>query len=182
MNEQKQPKKTSWILIGLIVVAAAGAFMIIQKRSPISGQTSEVAFDPWIGKPAPDFKIVDIQGTEHRLGDYLGKNVMVVFWATWCPTCNIEIPNLIELRKKFTENDLFILAISNEPAELLREFVKTRKINYTVATIGDRDLPRPFADVEVIPISFLIDRSGNFKRIVVGLETMDNVVATLREK
>ncbi len=86
----------------------------------------------WHGKPAPDFTLQDIKGQTHKLSDYKGKNVMLVFWATWCGPCKMEVPHLIEFRNSNSSNELAILAISNENAEKVKQFVEAQKINYTV--------------------------------------------------
>ena len=61
-------------------------------------------YTSWYGKPAIDFTLTDIKGKEHKLSDYRGKNVMFVFWATWCGPCLMEIPHLIALRNIISED------------------------------------------------------------------------------
>ncbi len=68
----------------------------------------------WYGKEAPDFTMTDINGKEHKLSDYRGRDVMIIFWATWCMPCVIEVPHLISLRNAIGEDELAMLAISNE--------------------------------------------------------------------
>lgn len=137
-------------------------------------------FEPWFGKEAPDFSVTDINGQKHSLSSYLGKNVLVVFWATWCPPCRKEIPNLIELRKKISEDELAIIAISNEQPELVKNFVAEKGINYTVATVGSSVLPSPFADVSSIPTTFFIDHEGRIKLAAVGVVELNETMAILR--
>ena len=145
-----------------------------------SAQSWGAAFKPWFGKPATDFKVTDIQGKEHSLSSYIGKNVLVVFWATWCPACNLEIPHLIELRKSIGEDNLAILAISNENPELLKNFAAAKGINYTIATVGNSVLPSPFIDVTGIPTTFFIDRKGQIKLAAVGLVELEDTQAILK--
>jgi thiol-disulfide isomerase/thioredoxin len=66
----------------------------------------------WYGKEAPDFNVTDITGKQHTLSQYRGKNVMLIFWATWCNPCIQEIPDLIKLRKTYSEDKLAMLGIS----------------------------------------------------------------------
>jgi thiol-disulfide isomerase/thioredoxin len=97
---------------------------------------------------------------------------VVVFWATWCPACNLEIPHLIELRKTVAEDKLAILSISNEEPEHLKNFATLKGINYTIASLGDSPLPEPFADVTSIPTTFFIDPEGKIKFAAVGLVSL----------
>lgn len=144
-----------------------------------SARSWSPAFKPWFGKPAPELKVTDIEGRLHSLSDYRGKNVLVVFWATWCPACNLEIPHLIELRKSIGEEDLAIVAISNEQPELLKQFATAKGINYSLATVGYGALPSPFVDVTSIPTTFFIDRNGQIKLVALGLVTLEETKAIL---
>jgi peroxiredoxin len=135
-------------------------------------KTWNVAFTASFGKVAPDFSVEDIDGKMHKLSDYRGRNVVVVFWATWCPACNLEIPHLNELRKTLAEDKLAILSISNEEPEHLKYFVALKGINYTVASPGVNFLPEPFSNVTSIPTTFFIDPEGKIKFAAVGLVSL----------
>ena len=86
-------------------------------------QTWDVDFVPSFGQPVAEFSVRDITGAEHKLSDYRGKDVVVVFWATWCPACNTEISHLMKLRDTLGPDKLQIVAISNESVDVLKEFV-----------------------------------------------------------
>ena len=137
------------------------------------------AFTPWHGKAAPDFTLTDITGKKHKLSDYRGKDVLIVFWATWCRPCHMEIPHLIELRKTASENDLAMLAISNEKPELVKSFVAQAQMNYTVLT-DPGTLPSPYNTVNAIPSSFFIDRQGKIKLGTSGLISLEEIKAILQ--
>ncbi len=191
MTEKIKTNKIVWLLIAVLGLITAGA--VVNKRSPKpeyagrpeaavynnlediikSARSWDAAFKPWYGKAAPDFTVTDIHGQEHSLSSYNGKNVLVVFWATWCSACNKEIPHLIELRKEIGEDDLAIVAISNEESGHLKHFADAKQINYTIATVGNSALPSPFADVSAIPTTFFVDRSGKIKLAAVGLVTLE---------
>ncbi len=134
------------------------------------------AFTPWHGKTAPDFTLTDITGKTHKLSDYKGKNILIVFWATWCRPCHMEIPHLIELQKTESENDLAILAISNEKLALVKSFVAQAQMNYTVLT-DQGTLPSPYNTVNAIPSSFFIDRQGKIKMGTSGLISLKDIKA-----
>ena len=206
MSEQKKTNKLIWIFIPVlgIVVITGAVYAVINKQASKneyleqteaaatagvaynslegivkSAQSWGVAFKPWFGKTVPEFSITDIKGQEHSLSSYRGKNVMVVFWATWCPPCHKEIPHLIELRKEMSEDELAIIAISNEDPGTLKAFVNSKGINYSVVSIAGAMLPSPFSDVNSIPTTFYIDQNGRIKLVAVGLVELDDTKAIL---
>ena len=134
---------------------------------------------PWYGKPAPDFALNDLDGKEHKLSDYKGKKVLLVFWATWCPPCRKEIPDLIELRETASEDKLAMLAISNEKPDLVKSFVAQAKLNYT-ALLDQGTLPRPYNTINAIPSSFFIDTEGKIKLATSGLVSLSEIKAILQ--
>lgn len=186
MRNQTKLPKISWIMVGFAAVAALAVFALVGSRfdqpQNATGKSQEqiikpestwdVTFTESFGKNAPDFSIEDINGKTHKLSDYLGRNVVVVFWATWYPACNLEIPHLIELRKTLPDDKLTILAISNEEPERLKQFAESNGINYTVVSLGDNPLPEPFAKVTSIPTTFFIDPNGKIQFAAIGLVSL----------
>lgn len=135
----------------------------------------------WYGQTAADFELKDISGKTHKLSDYRGKDVLLIFWATWCAPCLTEIPHLIELRNRISEDELAMLAISNEGPTMLQRFAESKKLNYTV--ISSRGpLPAPFGGVRGIPASFIIDKEGKIKLATEGFVSLTELVQILRAK
>lgn len=132
----------------------------------------------WYGRMASDFTLTDINGRRHKLSSYHGKDVLLIFWATWCGPCRVEIPHLIELRKTVSEDELAMLAISNEGTALLKRFVAEQKINYTVLSDAST-LPSPYNQVRAIPASFFIDTEGKIKLAVEGMMSLGEIKAVL---
>ncbi len=145
------------------------------------------AYTSWIGRTAPEFTLTDISGKKHKLSEYRGKDVMLVFWATWCTPCIIEIPHLIELRETTSEDKLAILAISYTSVmppntiDKIRDFVRqNKKINYTILPADAADMPAPYNQVNAIPCSFFIDPQGKIKIATEGLISLGEVKAILQ--
>jgi thiol-disulfide isomerase/thioredoxin len=143
------------------------------------------AFEPWLGRPAPDFSLTDLTGKQHKLSDYRGKDVMLIFWATWCGPCRMEIPHLIELRKTIGQDKLAMLAISlidpRNTTEIVKSFLEQNKeINYTVCPAGPGDMPAPYNMVNSIPCSFFIDPQGRIKLATIGLLSLKDMKAILQ--
>ena len=152
-----------------------------------SARSWRPAYTPWYGKTAPDFTLTDLAGKEHKLSDYRGKDVMLVFWATWCKYCIPEIPHLIELRNTVSEDKLAILAISYitiwppNTTEIVKNFVeRNKKINYTVFSADVSDMPAPYNQVTGIPCSFFINAEGKIKLATVGPLSFDSMKAILQ--
>ena len=111
-----------------------------------------------------------------------GKVVFVNFWATWCPPCREEIPDLIRLQDKYRD-DVVILGISEDeaPPETVRAFAAKYGVNYFVA-MTTPELAKVFRGVAALPTTFVIDREGKvenvFRRVKVEGHA-DEVLATL---
>jgi peroxiredoxin len=151
-----------------------------------SARTWQPAYTSWFGQKAPNLTLTDINGKQHTLSDYRGKDVLIIFWATWCPPCKAELPHLIALRNLIGEDKLAMLAISYisafppESTEKVKNFVKQNKINYTVFTIDRSEMPSPFSQVTGIPCSFFIGPEGKIKLATEGLLSLGEIKAILQ--
>ncbi len=148
----------------------------------------DTTFKSWYGRMAPDFNLTDITGKQHKLSDYRGKDVMLVFWATWCGPCIMEMPSLIELRKTTDEDKLAMLAISYittmppNTTERVKSMVEQRKLNYTVISVDVSSVSAPYNQVRGIPCSIFIDTEGKIKLATVGVLHLDAIKAILQAK
>lgn len=133
----------------------------------------------WYGEDAPDFTLTDIEGKVHKLSDYRGRNVLLIFWATWCRPCIAEIPSLKTLRNMIGENKLVILAISNEPLERVKRFAQIQQLNYPVFSYDNLLMGRPYNQTISIPSSFFINPQGKIKIITEGTVPLEDLRAIL---
>ena len=192
MPDESKTKNKSLIRILIITAVLSLAVTILNHKSlsiadyvDKSGNivvSKNNSFSQWIGQEVPDFTVTDIEGNKHSISDYRGKNLVVLFWATWCPPCRAEIPHLIELRNQESEDNLAMLAISNEDSDTVINFAKAHKLNYTAATLGNTSLPRPFAEVRAIPTSFFIEPDGKIKTVVVQSLNLEQIKTILNAK
>ena len=115
---------------------------------------------------------IKIENGKIILKDYPNKMVLLSFFATWCPPCKVEIPNLIKLQNEY-KNDLIIVSILVEEMksdEDIAAFVKEYKINYTVVNSAENfDLARALGGIKSIPTMFLVDKNSNIFQKYVGL-------------
>src|SRR5215472_11753174 len=118
---------------------------------------------------APGFELKDLEGKPVSLEEAKGKVVLLNFWATWCGPCRAEIPDLVDLQKRYREKlEIIALATEEDDADQVRRFVLHSGINYRVAMAPD-DVVRDYGGVAALPTSFVIDREGRVVQKHVGL-------------
>jgi len=157
----------------------------IKLTNVIANAKSWTAKEIDFSEPVPEVSFIDIEGKTHNLSDLRGKNVLIAFWATWCPQCNID--DLGELRNEVNTDDLAILAVSvvsgRNPETAIRAFVKGQSnINFPVIATTAEALPNPLNQVEFLPCSFFIDAQGKVKLVTEGPVSNDDIKAILRAR
>jgi thiol-disulfide isomerase/thioredoxin len=134
-----------------------------------TGTTEKLALrfykDP---KPVGDFTVQALDGQTISSSQWRGKVTLVNFWATWCPPCKAEIPDLIALQDKYRD-ELQIIGISEDATtDVVKRFVAEHKINYPIV-MATPDIERAFPGVVGLPTSFMVDREGRIMAKHVGL-------------
>ncbi len=127
-----------------------------------------------------DFTLSDLQGKTWTLKDLRGKVVLVNFWATWCPPCRKEMPDLQALYEKFKDQGLVVLAISDEESAKVSPFLAERTITYPVLLDPGRKVNEVF-EVEGIPQSFVFDRAGKLVAQSIDMRTRGQFLGMLAQ-
>lgn len=119
---------------------------------------------------APQFTLKDVNGRTVQLSDYRGKVVLINFWATWCPPCRAEMPDLVRLQREHAKDGLQIIGITYPPERKgrVRRFAKQLKVNYPIA-LGTHELKARFSSDETLPLTIVIDRDGRVTDIIGGI-------------
>ena len=132
---------------------------------------------------AADFSLQDIQGKTHRLADYRGKWVLVNFWATWCPPCLKEIPELVSLHDAHHDKDLLVIGIAMDSGskKQVAKFARAHGISYPVV-MGDRRNTAQFGVLEILPVSYLYNPGGEQVSYQEGEVTRASVEAYINKK
>ena len=125
-----------------------------------------------------DFALTDLQGKTWSLRQLKGKVVLVNFWATWCPPCRKEMPDLNTLYQRFKDQGFVILAISDEEADKVKPFIAERNISYPVMLDPGRKVNELF-QVEGIPKSFVYDREGKLVAQSIDMRTQKQFLEML---
>jgi len=119
---------------------------------------------------APQFVLRDINGNTVRLSAYRGKVVLINFWATWCPPCRAEMPDLVRLQREHARQGLQVIGITYPPETKIRvrRFASSLKVNYPII-LGTRQLKARFSSEETLPLTVIIDRDGKVNNIISGI-------------
>ena len=117
-----------------------------------------------------NFTLSDLTGRTWTLKDLHGKVVLVNFWATWCPPCRKEMPDLETLYERFAARGFVVLAISDEDASKVKPYIKGRDITYPVLLDPERKAAELF-QVDGVPKSFVYDRQGKLVAQSIDMRT-----------
>lgn len=118
----------------------------------------------------PSVILKDLNGKTVNLDDFKGKVILLNFWATWCPPCRAEIPELIKWQKEYGNQGLQIIGITYPPTNRtkIRSFVRETEINYPIL-FGSKKTKQLFDSGDTMPFSVVIDKDGNIKERIEGI-------------
>jgi peroxiredoxin len=124
---------------------------------------------------AADFKLKDLSGKEVSLSDFKGKRVFLNFFATWCPNCKAEMPEMEKLYEETKDSDLVILAVDlEESTETVRSFINNNKYNFKVLLDSNNTAAEKY-QISSIPTSYFIDKDGNIVDKHIGSMTIQDM-------
>jgi thiol-disulfide isomerase/thioredoxin len=166
----------------LVLAGLLAAVSCSRNRQPANAETTgdtstaDASVVQLLKEPmeVPAFTVTDLDGKTVSFADLRGKVVLVNFWATWCPPCRAEIPDLVKLQDKYRDK-LVILGISEDeeisPQEV-KAFAAAQKMNYVVA-MSTPELSKIFKGVSALPTTFVIDPDGKIQQRHVGMLNAD---------
>lgn len=152
---------------------AASAAMLLANCSASGGPARP-------GAPAPGFTARTSSGAELSLSSYRGKAVYLNFFATWCPPCNAEAPEINALQKKYASRGLQVIGVDElEGASSARRFVQKYGLVYPAVVDDNGALGTPYL-VNGLPVHVFITRAGIVKNIVVGEMSAAQIERSIR--
>lgn len=154
----------------LVFRTSRGEF--VDKRAEVNKNT----IAPYPGYLAPDFAFEDLDGNLVSLSDFRGKPVLLNFWATWCPPCRKEIPDLQAFHEQYGDRVVLLGIDWSEDREEVRSFL--RRYGATYPNVIDKS-GEFFVKYQLIglPTSFWIDEQGVIRGMWLGSMSMDDMVA-----
>jgi thiol-disulfide isomerase/thioredoxin len=171
-----------WKRPAVILALSAAAFLLVAAvylrgpgRGPAAGGPAADPNLPLVVQllrdpvTIPPFTVTDLDGRTLRSTDWLGKVVLVNFWATWCPPCLAEIPDLVALQREYRDR-LVIVGVSEDhgPVEFVKSFAADRNVNYPLV-MATPELRERFSGIIALPTTFVLDPDGRMVKKHVGL-------------
>ncbi len=165
-NRRRQQRITNTlVIVGGIVLIVVVAFLFTQ------GAPTQAVSLAQVGKAFGNFSLKDIQGQSVQMSDYAGKVVLVNAWATWCPPCKAEMPDLNAYYQAHQQDNFVILAINaGDPASAAADFVAQKGLTFPVLLDPNTALLNGLG-INSYPTSILVGMDGMVKAIHVGMFT-----------
>lgn len=133
-----------------------------------------------IGDKAPDFTLQDINAKTGNLSDYNGKVIILDFFASWCPPCRQEIPDFIDLQKRYVDKGFTMVGISLVSAGDSKDFAAQQGINYPVL-VDNGKVSELYGPVRSIPTTFVIGKDGKIAKKYIGYRPKEVFENDIRE-
>lgn len=166
-----------WI-IAIIIVGLVGWAVYDFVLS--GGSSDKVGVEK--GNIAPDFELELIDGEVVKLSDFQGEKVLLNFWATWCPPCRAEMPDMQKFHEESDEG--VILAVNfgetKNQMDQVEEFLDEFEVTFSVLKDDENDVATMY-DVAALPTSYFIDPEGRIHDVVKGGINYDSIIKQFEE-
>lgn len=139
----------------MVMVAAVTSIVLMPSSQPLM----------------PEVSFTDIDGGEHQLADYKGKPILMIFWATDCPGCIKEMPELIALHDEYANQGLTMLSVAmpHDNPEHIKTMRKQKGLPYLITWDETGKISEAFDNVRVTPTHFLISPEGEIVMRKIGV-------------
>ena len=166
--------------------AATAQQLLEQDKTERTGEISNTSVasprpsrNPFVNKPAPDFRVMDTRGEELSLEQYRGQVVLLDFWATWCGPCIAEMPNVKQTYAKHRDRNFQIIGISLDSSIVpLEAYIQRERIEWRQYLDSTGQISGLY-NVRAIPSTFLIDGAGIVRRVNLRGLALESAVAEL---
>lgn len=124
-----------------------------------------LTFLAWTNVQAKEVEFIDLDGKSVQLSDFKGQWVVVNLWATWCPPCVVEMPELVFFHEKYKDKGAIVLGVNYEDAavEKIHNFTEELMITFPIVRFKDIDLKSnhtPFGPLRGLPSTYMVSPDG----------------------
>ncbi len=181
-------RRSPWpivILAGIAALFGFGAGLLIatsanQPAAPVTLPAAPVIQFLRENDPAPNFELQTFDGQVVRLSDFKGRPVLINFWASWCPPCKEETPDLIAAYNELKDiNAVFIGVGTQDDTDKLKQFAEAYQIPYLVVEDPLGKVSNQYR-VLGMPTTFLIDKDGILRKAINGVVTRNQIITQMR--
>ena len=151
---------TRKIWVGSVLLACLAVSGCARREPPVAGAAE-------VGRPAPAFKLPDLEGKQVSLAEFRGKIVLVDFWATWCGPCRMTMPMLESLGREYADSMVLLAVNLQETPDVVGEYVRSQSIRSRILLDEEGSVGMAYG-TESIPMHFLIDREGILRQVHAG--------------
>jgi thiol-disulfide isomerase/thioredoxin len=185
-------KKAVTVIAAVVVIIGATYIADRATRRPHAKVLLSAKSMDSSGGPVPDVPLKELSGKDITLAQYKGKVVLLNFWATWCEPCRGEIPELIQLQRKYSARGFTVLGVDVDqegPAAVVKFIDKERfdvdgskaQMNYPTV-IGNDDVAEKLGGLFGYPTSILISRDGKQVQRILGAINYDELSKTIESQ
>lgn len=172
-------KRSAYALLILALIVAAYVLIKPNDNKPTNENVQD-AVGLEVGSIAPDISLMDMDGNQMKLSDLKGKKVFLNFWATWCPPCREEMPDIEKMKEKYG-NDLTIIAVSSaESKDTVAAFLQEYSYTFSIYLDEDSSISRTY-QLSAIPTSYFIDEDGIIQQKSVGAIDFESMEAYYKD-
>lgn len=176
------PRVLFWILVAAsLLLVGGGIWQVVQDQRRWVAQAGPM---PAVPQPAAaNFSLTTTDGDTVRLADLRGKVVLLNFWATWCPPCKAEMPDLNTLHETYgAEQDFVVLAVNiEERPAVVSAFAQQYKLSFPLLLDTEGTVSSQTYSVRSLPTSIVIDRNGVVRDRWVGQLSKSAILAKLKQ-
>ncbi|MCX6031247.1 MAG: TlpA disulfide reductase family protein [Chloroflexi bacterium] len=172
--------RTRWnLLIALCLTIGLAWIWINRVPSGATATGTNLPSAPAVGYPAPDFTLTTVTGETFTLSALRGRPVVLNFWATWCPPCRAELPELQAASGRLAGRVQIVGVDQGESASQVQAFAGSLGLNFTMPLDTATTVSRLYG-VRSLPTTFFIDRSGVIRQMQIGPVTEATLTQLLR--
>lgn len=157
-----------WHLISALLLLTGIGWVVIS-AVPIESSDNQI-YSPHKGFKAPNFTLETVDASSYSLSDLRGQVILINFWASWCPPCQAEMPDLLKVYEDYNQEGFIILAINSTIQDTLedaRSFVQVNQLSFPILIDPTGEVTEAY-QIRALPTSLFIDRNGVVQEIFIG--------------